>query len=77
MVLINPIPGQEEENARYLVDNNVAKWIKNDDDIKDILDTLINNENTLIDMKQNISNISKPKSTEEICRIVLSNLDFK
>ena len=28
MVIINPIPGQEEENAKFLVENGIAIWIK-------------------------------------------------
>ena len=28
IVIINPIPGQEEENATFLVENDVAIWIK-------------------------------------------------
>ncbi len=33
LILINPIPGQEEENAQFLVDNNVAILIKDSDNI--------------------------------------------
>ena len=28
MIIINPIPGQEEENAQFLVEKGVAIWIK-------------------------------------------------
>ena len=31
IVVINPIPGQEEENATYLEKNKVAIWIKKGD----------------------------------------------
>ena len=31
MLIINPIPGQEEENAKLLVKNGIAIWIKKDD----------------------------------------------
>ena len=33
IVIINPIPGQEEENAEFLVNNGVAIWIKKGDSI--------------------------------------------
>ena len=32
MVIINPIPGQEEENAEFLEENGIAIWIKKTDD---------------------------------------------
>ena len=28
MLIINPIPGQEEENAEFLEENKVAIWLK-------------------------------------------------
>ena len=40
MIIINPIPGQEEENAAYLEKNKVAIWIKKGDNIKKILNEL-------------------------------------
>ncbi len=33
MVIINPIPGQEEENAEFLVEKGVAVWIKKKDNV--------------------------------------------
>ena len=35
IIVINPYPGQEEENAQYLEENNVAIWLHKDDNIKD------------------------------------------
>jgi processive 1,2-diacylglycerol beta-glucosyltransferase len=71
MVIINPIPGQEEENAEFLENKKVAKWIKKEDDIKYIFNILLNDENILNNMKQNTMLIAKPNSTADICKIVL------
>ena len=38
MIIINPIPGQEEENAEFLESKGIAKWIKKDDNPKEILE---------------------------------------
>lgn len=73
IVIINPIPGQEEENAEFLEKQQVAKWIKNDTDIHEVFNILLNDENTLNEMKNNIKSIAKPNSTKDICRIILSN----
>ncbi len=72
MILINPIPGQEEENAEFLESKKVAKWIKNDDDINYILNILLNDENILNNMKKNTYSIAKTSSTEDICKILLN-----
>ena len=72
MIIINPIPGQEEENAEFLENKKVAKWIKNGDDIKYIFNILLNDEYILNNMKENTKLIAKPNSTADICRIILS-----
>lgn len=71
LVIINPIPGQEEENAEFLQNKNVAKWIKTVEDIYPIFDTLLNNENILNTMKENTKLIAKPNSTKDICEKIL------
>ena len=72
MVLINPIPGQEEENAEFLENKKVAKWIKKDDDINFILNILVNDDTDLNNMKENTYLISKPNATENICKIIMN-----
>ena len=72
MVIINPIPGQEEENAEFLENKKVAKWIKKDDDINFILNILVNDDNILNTMKENTYLIAKPNATENICKIIMN-----
>lgn len=70
MLIINPIPGQEEENAEFLEENKVAIWLKKDDDINSILNILLNDENIIKKMKDNTRLISRPNSTKNICKIL-------
>ena len=70
MIIINPIPGQEEENAEFLESKKVAKWIKKDDDISFILDILLNDDAVLNNMRENTYLIAKPNSTKNICDII-------
>ena len=72
MVLINPIPGQEEENAEFLESKKVAKWIKKDDDINFIMNILVNDDTILNNMKENTYLIAKPNATENICKIIMN-----
>ena len=72
MVIINPIPGQEEENAEFLESKKVAKWIKKDDDINFILNILVNDDTILNNMKKNTYLIAKPNATENICKIIMN-----
>lgn len=71
IVVINPIPGQEEENATYLEENKVAIWIRKDDNIEQILNELFSNPDKIQEMKIRARIISKKNSTKDICKILL------
>lgn len=71
MVVINPIPGQEKENAEFLESKGIAVWIKNSNESKVIFDLLLSNKEKLESMKQNTNILAKPFSTDEICKILL------
>lgn len=72
MVIINPIPGQEEENAEFLESNGIAVWIKKHDDADTIIKELLSDQNKLNTMRKNTSLLAKPNSTKTICDTLLS-----
>lgn len=72
IVIINPIPGQEEENADFLVRNGVAIWIKKEDNIARVLKNLYRHPEKIDEMKKNIPNLAKPDSTKNICGILMN-----
>lgn len=71
MVIINPIPGQEEENAEFLESKGIAIWIKKTDDSYKIIKELLSDADKLKKMKQNTSILAKPHSTKNICKTLL------
>lgn len=72
IIVINPIPGQEEENAKFVEDNEVGIWIKKDDNIEDELYKILNSEEKLQSMKINARLLAKKNSTKDICEILLN-----
>lgn len=72
ILIINPIPGQEEENAKFLEDNGVGIWIKKNDNIKEKLEIILKDSKKLDEMKNNTKKLSKPDSTKNICKIVFN-----
>jgi len=72
IIVINPIPGQEEDNARFLEKNDVAIWIKEDDDVKTSLEKIFNDREKLLKMKINARLLAKKNSTMDICEILLN-----
>ena len=71
ILIINPIPGQEEENAEFLEENGAGIWIRENSNIARHLKTLYRQPEILLDMKEKATILAKPHSTEEICRILL------
>jgi processive 1,2-diacylglycerol beta-glucosyltransferase len=71
IIIINPIPGQEEENANFLVDAGCAIWIKNNDNIARILKNLSKRPEILSEMAKVSEKLAKPNATKDICEILL------
>lgn len=73
MVIINPIPGQEEENAEFLESKGIAVWIKKNDNPDLIIKDLLLNNEKLESMKENTKILARPNSTKNICDTLLKN----
>lgn len=73
LVVINPIPGQEEENAEFLESSNCAIWLKKNDDPKEVLSSILDNETKLEEMKNNSIKLAKQTSTQDICNIIFKS----
>lgn len=74
LLVINPIPGQEEENAEFLEKYNVGVWIKKNDDPNVVIQKLFEDKSKLEQMKENTKLLAKKNSTKDICEIIM-NLD--
>ena len=73
MIIINPIPGQEKENAEFLESKGIAVWLKDSNDSKNILELLLSNKDKLNNMKENTNILARPHSTAEICKVLIEN----
>ena len=71
MVIINPIPGQEEENAEFLESKNTGIWIRKHDSSSEIFNNLLSNPEKIEQMKINTKLLAKKYSTQDICKIIL------
>ncbi len=71
IIIINPIPGQETENADFLENSGCGIWLRKNDNISDLLNIILNDSNKLFNMKVNASLIAKPNSTKDICNIIM------
>lgn len=74
LLVINPIPGQEEENAEFLEKHNVGVWIRKKEDPNVIIQKLFEDKLKLEKMRENTKILAKKNSTKDICEIIM-NLD--
>lgn len=73
IIIINPIPGQEEENAEYLEEHQVGIWLKKEDNLQEFLSNLFSSKITIRNMKIRARLFAKKNSTKDICKILLNN----
>lgn len=73
MIIINPIPGQEEENAEFLEEKGIGIWLRKNDSAYEIFKDLFSSPEKLEEMKKNTEILAKKHSTENICKIILSH----
>lgn len=75
MIIINPIPGQEEENAQFLEHSNVGIWLKKQMNITETISNFLSDDEKLKEMKENTKKISNRNSTKDICTILEAGLN--
>ena len=71
MLIVNPLPGQEAMNTRYLLDGGVAVKAQSPQDVIMLLEELLYNRNKLRRMSERARSFSKPDSSINIAKLVL------
>ncbi len=67
MVIVDPIPGQEDRNTEFLTNNGVAMAVSATSTLDDVLYQLLANPRRVDVMREAIDLIAKPNSTRDIC----------
>ena len=66
MIIINPIPGQEEQNSIYFTNNGIALRTYKNEPIEHVLDIVINNKKRVEQMIEMCKVIGKPNASYDI-----------
>lgn len=66
MIIINPIPGQEEQNSIYFTNNGTALRTYKNEPIEHVLDIAVNNKKRVEQMIEMCGIIGKPNSSKTI-----------
>jgi len=73
LIIINPIPGQEEKNLEFLLRNKVALEVKNLSHLKGVLENLLTEPAILEEMKAHTLRLGRPNSAREVVGIIMEN----
>ena len=68
MIIINPIPGQEEQNSIYFTNNGTAIRTYKTEPIEHVLDIAVNNKKRVEQMVEMCGLIGKPKASYTIAQ---------
>lgn len=71
ILVINPIPGQEEENAEYLVNHGAAIWLKKKEPADRVIKRLLSSPDRLEELAMNSKKNARINSTRDICDTIL------
>lgn len=72
IILINPIPGQEKENAQYIADNKMGIWIKATKPTSEYFQEIFSDTKLIEEIKENQKKYSHINSTKNICDILIN-----
>ena len=72
MIVVSPIPGQEERNSDYLLENGVAMKAHDAIGVEFKVRELISNPKKLKEMSNNAKKISTPNASKDVLEIILN-----
>lgn len=77
VILYKPVPGQENENANYFEQKGAAVVIREDDDIFVKTKELLQDDMKLLQMKDAMGQIYRPKPANRIVDVILEENDVQ
>jgi len=75
MILVNPIPGQEARNARYLIKHGAAIRAKEVWKLGETVKNLLSHPERLKKISEKAGNIATPNASRECCKEILNTLN--
>lgn len=71
MIIVNPIPGQEERNSDHFLEEGVALRCNNLPALAYKIDALLDDREKIRRMKQSVERLSRPHAASEIVSVIL------
>ncbi|MBI4778422.1 glycosyltransferase [Candidatus Desantisbacteria bacterium] len=72
MIIVNPIPGQEDRNSSYLVKHDAAIRVSHENEVDDMVNNLLRKPEILKRMQENALHLAKPDAAVRAGEIIMS-----
>jgi processive 1,2-diacylglycerol beta-glucosyltransferase len=72
MAIVNPIPGQEDRNAEFLLNNGLAVKITKTFPIDEAVYQLLSNNDKVQTMISRMNKLARPNASEDLADFILS-----
>jgi len=70
MVLVKPLPGQEERNTRFLLERKAAVRVRSIRALPEVVQGLLNDRARLDDMRSRMATLRRPHAAREAARVI-------
>ena len=77
MLIYNPLPGHEEDNARFLSEIGACEWVKDVKEIPMLVERLLHDQSYRAKLNEAIDLIKKPVAAETIVKEILTSSQLK
>lgn len=77
IIMLDPIPGQEDRNKEFMLNNGIALNISPSFGVEEAIYQLKNFDYKTVMLKENMKYIKKPESTKDLCEFLISLCDAK
>ncbi len=72
MIVVNPIPGQEDRNAEFLLNNGLAVKITKTYPLDEAVGQLLTNQEKVDAMTGRIKELARPNASKDLCDFILN-----
>ena len=71
LIIVKPIPGQEERNGRYLIDQGAALAVDHLKDLPEVIEELLLSPQKIEEMSGKAQLLARPKAAEESAKAIM------
>lgn len=71
LVIVKPIPGQEERNGRYLIDQGAALGVNHLKELPEVIEELLLSSEKREEMSRKARILARPRAAEETVRAII------